>query len=75
MVKAPVLSNEADLDIPECMTDGSGDPLPREYISKWKITESNIEQRFKEIEYTINMLRQRGYKELVMNSRQYDRDF
>ena len=75
MVKAPTLSNKEELEIPECITNGTGEPIPRDYISKWKVTESNKEQRLKELDYALNFLRERGYKELVLQSRQYDRDF
>lgn len=76
MVKAPT-RGEADLDAeePECLTDGSWDQLPKDYISKWKVTESNKAQRLKELEYTLNRLKQKGYKELVLNASKYDRDF
>lgn len=69
-----------NLDVPEdeppdCLTDGSNDPLPREYIHKWKVTEKNKLQRLKELIYTINMLRSKGVSELVAKPKSYERDF
>lgn len=62
-------------DAPDCLTDGSNESIPRDYIKSWRVTESNKEQRIKELVYTINMLQSKGMDDLVVNSRRYERDF
>ena len=66
---------EADLPPPACLTDGSNSQIPREYISKWKVTDSNVAQRTKELQYTLNLLTNVAMDELVTNPTKYERDF
>lgn len=64
-----------DWEPPACLTDGSNEPLPRDYIGQWRVTDTNKELRMKELVYTINLLKSRGMDELILNPKMYERDF
>ncbi|XP_067931490.1 uncharacterized protein [Watersipora subatra] len=66
---------EKDLPPPACLTDGSNTAIPHEYISKWKVNNGNVEQRLKEVRYVIDFLTRKDMTELVINSKEYSKDF
>lgn len=72
-MKAPKRTEE--WDPPSCLTDGSNEQIPRDYIHQWRVTEANKEQRITEILYTLNLLKNKGMAELISNPQKYERDF
>ena len=72
---SPQAPKVPDLPPPECLTDGSNSQIPRDYIAKWRINDGNVEQRLKELKYTVNLLTNKDIDELVSSPGAYERDF
>lgn len=72
---SPQAPNEPDMTPPACLTDGSRQQIPRDYIKKWTVTDGNKEQRLKELDYTIDLLTSLPIDELVTKPENYTEDF
>ena len=58
-----------------CLTNGKGEHIPADYISKWKFTDNNKDRRLTELVYTLNLLKSQKPTELVTDAKKYERDF